>query len=198
MKPQKAKGATPLDDLSDLIPDIVTRSQLNTVEAENILQAMDRHLRRRKNPKRPWMTERYMCRVHRDMFGRVWKWAGRFRDTEVNIGMAPHLIREEVQKLCDDVAFWDLQKKPMSVLERAIRIHHRLAYIHPFKNGNGRHARLIADIYLLSHGYPLPEWPDSDITGKGGTRDDYLTAMRAADNGNFSPLMIYVSQFIKP
>ncbi|MEK7743588.1 MAG: mobile mystery protein B, partial [Elusimicrobiota bacterium] len=132
----------------------------------------------------------------KEMFGAVWAWAGRYRGVELNIGVAPHRIREETAKLCDDVWFWGSEAEdPPSVLERACRIHHRLAWIHPFRNGNGRHARLIADIYLKSYGEPMPVWPSTDIARKGGVRDEYLAALRAGDQGDFKPLMSLVSGF---
>jgi len=196
MKFKSPEGATPIDDAEGLIPRITTRTELNAAEAENILGAMDKHLKRPKNPKKPWLTDPYLRRVHKDMLGKVWKWAGHYRNTELNIGVSVHQMREEIKKLCDDVAFWDSQAKPMSVLERAVRIHHRLAQIHPFKNGNGRHARLIGDIYLYSHSHSLPAWPRSNIGEESGIRGVYLKALRQADQGHFKPLSNFVGQFI--
>ncbi len=184
------EGATPILDASGLIAGgILTYADLCVAEAENILKAMNTHLKRRKNPLKGWFTEEYFRKVHRDMFEDVWDWAGQYRKTQTNVGVGVPVIREEIAKLCQDVAFWDSQKNPMSVLERAARLHHRVAWIHPFPNGNGRHARLLADIYLHSHGHPLPNWPQSDLAVNGATRSDYLQAMREADHGDFEPLM---------
>jgi len=194
MKFKSPEGATPIDDAEGLIPSLLTRTELNAFEAENILQAMDKHLKRRKNPKKPWLTDAYIRLVHKDMLGKVWKWAGRYRDTELNIGVPVHQIREEIKKLCDDAAYWDAHQS-MPVLERAVRTHHRLAQIHPFKNGNGRHARLVSDITLYSHGHPLPAWPNPNIGEEGGTRGAYLKALREADHGDFKPLTDFVKQF---
>jgi Fic-DOC domain mobile mystery protein B len=130
------------------------------------------------------------------MFGAVWSWAGTYRTTELTIGIPAYRIREEIAKLCDDRSFWD-QQRSMPVLERAVRLHARLAWIHPFRNGNGRHARLITDIYLRSHHQPLPQWPHSELMSEGTPRIDYLAAMRKADDGNFVPLMRFTEKYLK-
>lgn len=169
---------------------------LNAAEAENILQATTKRLRRRNNPKRRWLTDDLIRKVHREMFGEVWEWAGQYRGVELNIGVKPFQIAEEIQKLCGDVEFWDAAtKNPLPVLERACRAHHRLAWIHPFRNGNGRHARLISDMYLRAHNLPLPIWPNSEITRDGGARDEYLKALRAGDRHDFAPLVKLLGKF---
>lgn len=192
-------GATPIDDAEGLLlPHAATMADLSAAEAESILRAANKHLRRRHRPGRPWLTDDLIRKVHRDMFGGVWEWAGSYRSVELNIGAAPHRIRDEVAKLCDDARYWDAQtENPVPVLERAARIHQRLAWIHPFRNGNGRHARLIADIHLNSHGHALPVWPSGDIARKGGAREEYLAALREGDRGNFLPLTEYTRRYIE-
>ncbi|MFA6028818.1 MAG: mobile mystery protein B [Elusimicrobiota bacterium] len=192
------EGATPIEDASGLlIEGVLTHADLNAAETENILRAVNMHLRPRKRRATPWLTEEYLRRVHRDMFDGVWAWAGRYRDAELNIGVPAASIREEVAKLCQDVAYWDGQKtNPLSVLERAARLHHRLSWIHPFPNGNGRHARLMSDIYLHVNGCALPVWPASSMSGQGDVRKAYLLALRSADRGDFAPLIDYTTRFL--
>lgn len=190
------EGATPIGDADGLLLPVTTMGDLSAAESENVLKATTKRLKRRSNPKRRWFTEELLRAVHAEMYGEVWAWAGRYRHVELNIGVAPHRIREEVKKLCDDVWFWDVEAKdPPSVLERACRLHHRLAWIHPFRNGNGRHARLISDMYLHAHGLALPMWPSGDIARKGGERDQYLAALRAADKDDFEPLVRLLTRF---
>jgi Fic-DOC domain mobile mystery protein B len=189
-------GATPIGDADGLLPAVTTMADLSAAESENVLKATVKRLRRRNNPKRQWLTEKLLRDVHADMYGDVWAWAGRYRDVELTIGVPHHRIREELKKLCDDVWFWDSEATdPPSVLERACRLHHRLAWIHPFRNGNGRHARLVSDIYLRAHDLPLPLWPSKDIARKGGVRDEYLAALRAADKDRFAPLVKLLARF---
>jgi Fic-DOC domain mobile mystery protein B len=189
-------GATPIDDADGLLIAAENMADLSAAESENVLKATTKRLGRRNNPKRQWLTEELIRTVHAEMYGDVWEWAGRYRDVELTIGVPHHRIREEIKKLCDDIWFWDSEAtSPPTVVERACRLHHRLAWIHPFRNGNGRHARLISDIYLHAHGQPLPTWPSRDIAQKGGVRDDYLAALRAADKDDFEPLAKLLTRF---
>ncbi len=198
MKFQVPEGATPIEDTSDLIPDgLLTYQDLCASEAENILKAVNIHLKRRKNSKKNWLTEEYLRKVHRDMFKSVWRWAGTYRTSELNIGVRAHLVREEIARLCQDANFWNAEKANMPVLECAIRIHHRLTWIHPFRNGNGRHARMISDIYLYSYNHPRPVWSETSLSAPGETRSQYLKAVREADRGNFKPLMELTAQNVK-
>jgi Fic-DOC domain mobile mystery protein B len=192
------EGATPIEDASGLLVEgVLTYAALNAVESENILSAVNAHLRRGKRRGAAWLTEEYVRRVHRDMFDSVWEWAGHYRIAALNIGVPASRIREEVAKLCQDVSFWDAQKdNPLPVLERAVRLHHRLSWIHPFPNGNGRHARLMSDIYLYIHGCQQPEWPSSAMSGSGDARAGYLDALRKADGGDFWPLIVYTRRFL--
>ena len=198
MKFKVPEGATPIEDISDLVPGgLLTYQDLCAAEAENILKAVNLHLKRRKNPKKNWLTEEYIRKVHRDMFKSVWRWAGTYRKSELNIGVPAHSVREEIAKLSQDAAFWSSEKANMPVLERAIRIHHRLTWIHPFSNGNGRHARMISDIYLYAHDHPRPIWSETSLSAPGETRSQYLKAVREADRGNFKPLIEITSRNIK-
>ena len=192
------EGATPIEDASGLLVEgIVTYAALNAKETENIIMAANKHMRPRMRRPAVWLTEEYVRRVHGDMFDSVWDWAGRYRDVELNIGIPAFRVREEVAKLCQDMVFWDDQKEnALPVLERAVRLHHRLTWIHPFPNGNGRHARLMSDIYLHVHRQRLPDWPSSALGGPGDLRGDYLVALKKADGGDFGPLIAYTSRFL--
>ena len=74
--------------------------------------------------------------------------------------------------------------KGMRLLEQAVRLHHRAVRIHPFPNGNGRWARMLANIWLKRHGQPITAWPEETIGTRSVVRDEYLAAIRAADEGD--------------
>lgn len=192
------EGATPIDDASGLLVDgVYTYAALNAVEAENILRAVNVHLESSKRIEGPWLTDELIRRVHRNMFDQVWGWAGKYRGAELNIGVAAHKVRDEIGKLCQDVAFWDAQTDgAMPLIERVARLHHRLAWIHPFSNGNGRHARMTADIYFHVKGLPLPTWPSASIGASGDERKEYIQALRNADAGGFGPLVEYTRKYL--
>lgn len=190
------QGATPLEDSEGLkLKGITTMAELNAAEAENIYKAIIKHLHRKRNLKASWFSESFLRKVHKDMLGDVWTWAGQYRKTDTNIGVRAYQIREEMLKLCHDVSYWEKHPKSMSILERAVHIHHRLAWIHPFPNGNGRHARLVSDIYLKAHHHPQPIWPSTIKADEA--RSQYILALKKADQGNWEPLIALTNQFIK-
>jgi fido (protein-threonine AMPylation protein) len=83
----------------------------------------------------------------------------------------------------------------MSIDEIAVRFHHQLVLIHAFPNGNGRHARLMADALIMSLGGERFSWGgNKPIETLGTTRQSYLSALRAADNGHLDSLMQFARQ----
>jgi Fic-DOC domain mobile mystery protein B len=186
-----APGATPLDpnEIEGLLPaHITTQEQLNEWEQTNIGRALAWLASRRK---RDVLSEGFVRELHRRMFDDTWRWAGRFRSTERNIGVAPEQIAPRLRDLLDDTRYW-LQHRTYPVDEVAARLHHRLVAIHCFANGNGRHARLISDLLLASQGAAPFSWGRGDLMHAGDARDRYLAALRDADRGELSPLMIFV------
>jgi len=189
-------GATPGDDTSGLIlVHLTTRAARNAVETEAISLAYDKYVfeARRKKRRTQWLTDDFIRRVHGDMFSSIWEWAGQYRMDKLNVGVDPHLIPEQIRLLCDDFLFWDSLTSKMPVLEVAARLQNRLTKIHPFRNGNGRHARLITDIFFHSRQHPLPQWPEIDLMPQGHeVRAQYISAMKTADQGDFSALIQFI------
>jgi Fic-DOC domain mobile mystery protein B len=189
-------GATSGDDTSGLIlVHLTTRADRNAAEAEAISLAYDKYVfeARRKKRGAQWLTDNFICTGHRDMFGSIWEWAGQYRKDKLNIGVDPNLIPEQIRLLCDDFSLWDSPTSAMPVLEVAARLQNRLTNIHPFRNGNGRHARLITDIFFHSRQHLLPQWPQIHLMSQGHElRAQYITAMKIADQGDFSALIKFI------
>ncbi|BFU94139.1 MAG: cell division protein Fic [Nitrospira sp.] len=189
-------GATPGDDTSGLIlTHLVTREERNAAEADEISLAYNKYIfeARRKKRGTHWLTEDFLRKLHQDMFGSLWEWAGKFRTDELNIGIASHLIPEHIRMLCDDFLFWDSPSSTMPTLEVAARLQNRLTKIHPFRNGNGRHARLVTDIFFYSRKHSLPEWPQIHLMTQGHeVREEYIKAMKQADQGSFDGLIKFI------
>jgi Fic-DOC domain mobile mystery protein B len=183
-------AATPLtaDERADLIPAYISlRSELNSAEQANILEAELWAFRRKRNI----LDERFLTGLHKRMFGNVWKWAGSFRKTERNIGVLPYRIAADLAQLLDDAEFWRANNS-YDPDELAARFHHRLVWIHPFPNGNGRHARLAADLLLVSLGRPRFTWGRGNLVNASATRRQYVDALRAADQHDIDPLKNFV------
>jgi len=150
--PQYPLGASPLDpdEAAGLIPGhISTQGQLNEWEQANMLEGQRWALSRR-NRADP-LTEDFIRKLHTKMFGKTWTWAGTFRTTDKNIGVDPLHIGVKLRDFLDDARYW-LDHRTYPVDDAAVRFHHRLVSIHPFPNGNGRHARMMADVISVRHG----------------------------------------------
>lgn len=185
------RGATALKDVSGLRLDwVLDQETLNEVESENILKAAKKYLYGNIPAISKWFNTTYIVQVHAAMFEDVWDWAGTFRTTQTNIGSKPYKIRSEIDLLCEDVSYWNTAVVDLPIIEQAVRIHHRLVQIHPFPNGNGRHARLIADRYLRCFKHEHPVWP-VEIYRSSSLREQYLQALREADRGDFTALVKY-------
>lgn len=189
-------GQTPLqpEDLDGLLPGwVTTRGDLDEVEQRNIATARHRWLQTRASNLDVLLDDGALRALHADMFGDVWRWAGHYRPRETSLGIEPTRIPGEVRKLCGDVASW-LQhaEEPRAIREGLARFHHRLVSIHPFRNGNGRHARLATDLLARAVDEPIPVWgahvPESERV------DAYLDALRAADRDpdELGPLMAFM------
>lgn len=182
-------GNTPLspEELADLIPNLATKEELNEWERENILLAREWATSDRTAPLEI-VSDQYIRKLHERMFDETWKWAGLYRLTEKNIGVPGAQIRERLVALFGDVRYW-VENKTYPPDEIAVRFHHRLVFIHPFPNGNGRHARLTADVLVMKLGNPAFTWGSANLIEEGAARTRYLEAITAADDGDIQPLL---------
>ena len=185
------EGQTPLDEDEKeglLVETISTRGELDEFEQENIQQAVEWTLKNKFGADRI-LTEDFILLVHKKMFDEVWEWAGTKRRSNKNIGVDKFQISIALRQLIEDCRYW-IEKNVYDPDEIAVRFSHRLVAIHPFANGNGRHARLVADI-IISHVFnrPVFSWGRSNISKSGQQREDFLNAIYEADNGNIKPLL---------
>lgn len=187
------EGATPLDpdDMEGLKHrHVTTRSELDHLEQANIASGLVWLQRKRSIDV---LSESFARELHKKLFGDVWKWAGTFRKTEKTIGIDPRHIAVQFRQLLGDTQYW-VDNSTYDPLEIAARFHHRTVYIHLFPNGNGRHARIMADT-ILTKIYDLDpiDWAGGyDLQSMNKRRSQYISALRAADGGDFGPLLKFV------
>ena len=190
---EEPEGATPLD------PDekqglkfghVTTRGELDELEQANIEQGLAWISRRRGGS---IFDDAFIRTLHKKLFGDVWTWAGAYRLTEKNIGIDPFQISVQLRVLLGD-ARYQAEHTVFPPLEAAARFHHRMVQIHPFPNGNGRHARIAADILLEEvYHHPPVEWASGyDLQADNERRNAYIAALRAADSGDLSLLLAFV------
>jgi Fic-DOC domain mobile mystery protein B len=185
-------GATPLDpdEAEGLLPDhLSTRGELNAWEQVNIVNAVNWLRKRQKSDS--VLDLGFLRELHRQMFSATWSWAGEFRWTLKNIGVLPEAIVEQIHNLIADVRYW-IEHGSYGVDEMAARFHHRLVAVHPFPNGNGRHARLMTDALLRELNASPFSWGSGSIDHRGAVRDRYIQALRSADSGDYALLLTFV------
>jgi len=189
LRPQD-DGQTPLthEELEGLIPSQITlRGELNEAEQANIIQAQSWAYSR----KHKVLSIGFLNDLHIRMFGNIWKWAGKFRTSSKNIGTDAYKINTELQELIENTSYW-IEHQTYEPDEVAARFHHKLVLIHPYPNGNGRHARMATDLLLQSMGQPAFTWGSKNLASAGATRADYLSALRAADAHDYDKLFQFV------
>jgi Fic-DOC domain mobile mystery protein B len=187
-------GETPINDVSGLkIKGITTRAELNVFEAANIEKVAAKYLTVRPSTRSASFTYDWALKLHKQMFGDVWDWAGVPRTGELNIGIASHAIRENLAILLQDLASWTGFE--MDFVEQAARLHHRAVRIHPFPNGNGRWSRMLANIWLKLNRQPLTMWPENVIGTTSEVRAQYIAAIVKANEGDYDHLIAMHQQF---
>jgi len=188
-------GTTPIDpeEAEALIPTyLTTRAELNQWEALNIARAQEWAAdRKRLDP----LSVAVLCDLHQRMFDETWSWAGEFRHSEKSISphhwsQIPVLLRELVANMRKQYETSD--RTPEQIDEIAVRFHHQLVRIHPWPNGNGRHARLATDLLLRHWGRSPFTWGGTDRGADRETRRRYIAALRAADGWEYGPLREFV------
>ncbi len=183
-------AATPLspEERDGLIPSyIALRGELNEAEQQGVLTADAWAFSRRRNV----LDESFVRRLHKRMFGGVWRWAGSYRHTNRNLGADAYRIPAEMAQLLDEARYW-ICKGTYQPDEIAARFHHRLVLIHGYPNGNGRHARLAADLLLARLSRPRFTWGSANLIVPGQARQAYVGALRAADGKDYGPLLAFV------
>jgi len=183
-------SSTPLspEEREGLIPSYITlRGELNEAEQANILEADAWAFSRRRNV----LDQRFLNTLHQRMYGNVWRWAGAYRKSQKNIGVEYYKIPTELRALLDDCRYW-LEHDTYLSDEIAVRFHHRLVSIYCYPNGNGRHARLAADLLLTSLKRDRFSWGSANLIDAGATRATYVAALRAADKHDYGLLFAFV------
>ncbi len=191
--PEYIEGQTPLDpdELDGLKhPHVTTRGELDQLEQANIENGLV-WLGRQRSP--DILTDGFVRKLHKELLGDVWTWAGSYRLTEKTIGIDPPQISVQIRTLLEDVRYWVVHET-YPPIEAAIRFHHRLVSIHPFANGNGRFSRIMADVLLedVFDAGPIDWAGGYELQHMNDRRQQYIAALRAADAGDYAPLFQFV------
>ncbi|TPG44601.1 Fic/DOC family protein [Flavobacterium pectinovorum] len=133
--------------------------------------------------------------IHKIAFGKLYDWAGKWRKTEVSVGQLlppkPTMILQAMYQFLDNLNFkLSISKTRNEQIDCLVYAHYEFIKIHPFNNGNGRTGRILMNIVALKFGYQ----PLQLHYREGESRKFYISAMKAADNGNFKMLTELISE----
>lgn len=135
---------------------------------------------------------------HRKWLGNIYEWAGQERSVNISKGdfhfatvaQIPRLLAELDKKYLS--VYTPCQGFNESQLVEAIAIVHvELILVHPFREGNGRLSRLLANVMALQAG-----WPELDFSAWDAASEDYFAAIRAGMDCNYEPLKALVKQVL--
>jgi Fic family protein len=164
------------------------------LEAKNHYQALEYLYDLIEKGKRHTLSEHLIKQLHMLIVQETDKeWAGRYRNSNVIIGGADHTPPDalEVQHLMHDLIKWfSSKRKKLHVVELAALAHHKLVFIHPFFDGNGRMSRLLMNLILMQAGFPLSIVLKND-------RKKYYRTLDQADQNNLEPFVQFIAQSVE-
>jgi fido (protein-threonine AMPylation protein) len=162
-----------------------TNKDINQAELETAVQTEVKYLSKWPSRRSADFSDRWMLRLHREMFGKVWVWGGKIRRSDKNIGIPWLHVANSLYMLSENLKCWDGDP-----VEDAALLHFETVRIHPFEDGNGRWARLLTNIWLAQKRRPVVEWPSAAIRDCASPlRGEYIEAIREADQGRLGHLV---------
>ncbi|MEK7127391.1 MAG: Fic family protein [Patescibacteria group bacterium] len=192
----KPKGATSFKETAF---GIIPRNELLRLEIDGTKRGLEFIHKLASSDEEIIITSELIKRIHKIAFGWIFPdWAGEYRVVQVEFSgkEAIHFskIPEMMENLCEDlkVRIANLNFDDTDYIEKVVELvawfQHRLVFIHPFQDYNGRIARMLTTLILL-----ILKLPAIEISVSGSGRKKYLEALYTADEGNFSKLEIIIS-----
>lgn len=194
----KPKGATSYEETAF---GILPRSRLLRLETEGIKKGLEFILNAVTRDAKTEVTPKFILELHAVSFNWIFPdWAGKYRKIRVEFSgkeaVLPHQIPELVANLCADLQerLQYLKPEQENFIEKVVELlawfQHKFVWIHPFQDYNGRIARMLTTLILLTLNLP----PIEIKAESGRDRKKYLEAMYAADEGNYEKLENLIGQ----
>ena len=168
---------------------IRSKREMDALEAVRLAEATDYAIRHISADHR--FTVRDICALHRQWLGKVYPWAGEYRRVNISKGGFTFAMAAQVPRLMDELesavltVYTPCQFAELDKIVEALAVTHcELVLIHPFREGNGRLARLLATLMALQAGLPLLDF--SGIRGK--KRASYSSAVQAGMGRDYTPM----------
>ena len=162
---------------------------MDEVEATALKRTID--LSMRSYVKQHLFTATDVCEMHRTWLGAIYGWAGKYRQVNVARGGFTFAAAQQIHTLMEIFEQGPLhQHTPCDfnnkdrVIQGLAEVHVELVLIHPFREGNGRVARILATLMASQAGFPFLNFK----TIEGKRREEYFSAVRAGMDKNYKPM----------
>ena len=168
---------------------IKSKREMDRAEAREQLRAMEQFIalydRRRR------FTASDICHMHEVWLRPIYSWAGKYRQVNLSKGQFPFATAMHIPNLMVDFEKGPLREftpcnyeKREDLAKALAVVHVELVLIHPFRDGNGRLARMLATLMALQAGFPLLDF--SKIRGR--EKQQYFSAVQAGVGSDYGPL----------
>jgi cell filamentation protein len=168
---------------------IKKKRDMDEAEAIALKRAVDK-LIRRYDKTHKFVSEDIRA-IHKEWLGGIYEWAGNYRNVKLSKGEMPFAFPAQIPSLMKKLECGPLQRHtPCSftsrgrVVEALAEVHTELILIHPFREGNGRTARILATLMALQAGLPLLNFEALQKE----KREEYYAAVRAGLDQNYKPM----------
>jgi len=175
-----------------------SKREMDQIEAQEQLRTLEELVRIYDQTHR--ITAADVRRIHKIWLGSIYAWAGNYRQVNLSKGDFPFAAANQIPRLMIEFEKGPLREytpcrfTEMSEIARAIAVvHTELLLIHPFREGNGRVARLLAVLMALQAGLP----PLDFVNIKGRKRQEYFRAVQAGLDRDYKPMEKVFSAVIR-
>ncbi len=176
---------------------VIDLEEMNVIEANALAEATDAILR--KFDQEHQFTANDICHLHKVWLGKIYQWAGQYRQVNISKGDFTFAMAAQVSKLMAQFEQEQLKnytpclfEKNEEVVKAIAEVHTELVLIHPFREGNGRVSRLLATLMALQAGLPL-----LDFSTMSEQKEKYFAAVQAGIERNYKPMEVLFSEVIE-
>ena len=171
------------------IPGIRRKKELEALETSELLRTTNQLIQTYDRSHR--FTAEDICGMHKLWLGSIYVWAGRYRQVMISKGSFPFAPPDQIPRLMNELEREILKpftpcvfKDRDKIIQALAVVHTELLIIHPFREGNGRLARLLANLMGLQ-----ADLPSLDFSGiRGKRREAYFAAVRSGMAWNYAPM----------
>lgn len=169
---------------------ITTIRELERQESESLLAATQQTIDDTRVNQR--FTADDVRRIHHRWLGDIYEWAGEYRSVNIAKGTFMFAAATQVPRLMRDFELGVLREYTPCQFESIVdqakaiaTVHAELILIHPFRDGNGRCARLLSVLMALQAGLPA-----LDFGGiRAAKKRAYISAVHSALSRDYAPMI---------